>query len=219
MFEYQVSRKVWGLVVAAGLLSAAGCSNQPTQQATKTPAKAVAKAPAKPAPAAKPANAPAKPQSASSANKTAVASAKPVSASSKVAPTSNTITVPKGTAISAKIGQALASNKNHAGDSFTATVASSVKVNGKTIIPKGAQLTGHVVAVKKKKPAELTVALASVQIHGKSYPLATNSVGPAAPASSQADDSDAAQKKDVTVAADTRMKFKLTKSVKIPVKG
>ena len=74
------------------------------------------------------------------------------------------------------------------------------------MIPKGAHVTGRVLAAKKKGPAELTVALASVEIQGKSYALKTNSIDPSG-------------KKDITVPAASRLKFKLAKSVNIPVRG
>lgn len=200
MFTYQGTRKVWLAVLAAGLLSAAGCSNQP-EQATNPPAPAKKAAP-------KPAVAKAQPA------QPAKSTAKQVNASAKVAPAPKLVTVPKGTAISATLGQGLASNKNKAGDSFSAIVASSVKVNGKTVIPKGAQLTGKVVAAQKKTPAALTVALSSVEINGKTYPLATNAVGSPAKASSDGSDT---KKKNVTLSAKSQLKFKLSKSAKVPV--
>src|SRR5207248_4967181 len=83
------------------------------------------------------------------------------------------VTVPKGTAISATVGQTLTSNKNHVGDTFAGSLSTPVKIEGKTVIPKGTHVTGRVVTVKKK---ELKVALASVELHGKSYQLETNSV-------------------------------------------
>ncbi len=121
-------------------------------------------------------------------------------------------------AISATVGQTLASNKSHAGDSFTANVAAPVKVGGKTVIPKGAQVTGRVVTAKKKGPAELTVELASVQIGGVSYPLETNSIGQSS--QSLAKDGTATKgKKDITLPAESHLKFRLAKSVKIPLNG
>jgi hypothetical protein len=126
------------------------------------------------------------------------------------------------------VGQTLASNKSHAGDSFAATLATPVKVGGKTVIPKGAHLTGRVVAAKKRNPAELTVTLASIEVHGKSYPLQTNSIaqstesGKTPPAKKDVKDSDSAKakpKKDLTVQANSNLKFKLAKSVKLPAKG
>src|SRR5260370_8960785 len=83
------------------------------------------------------------------------------------------VTLPKGTAISATVGQTLATNKNKVGDTFAASLNAPIQVEGKTVIPKGAQVTGRVVKVKKH---ELKVTLASVVIHGKSDDLKTNSV-------------------------------------------
>ena len=211
MIDFLGTRKVLIAAAAAAFLTVAGCSNQP-DQAQKQPGPAKKAAAAKPAAAAK--AVPAKPAATATA-KTASAkptakpvkassktpAAKPASASSKVAASANLVTVPKGTALSATLGTALASNKNKAGDSFTATLRSSVKVDGKTVIPKGAKLTGHVITAKKKAPAELTVALSSVEIQGKSYPLHTEAVG------------------QPTLAAQSHLKFKLAKSTKLPVKS
>lgn len=232
MTNFLGNRNVFIAAAAAAFLTVAGCSNQP-EQAQKQPTPARKAAPAKPAAAAK--AAPAKPAATASA-KTASAkptakpvkassktpAAKPASASSKVAPATNLVTVPKGTALSATLGTTLASNKNKAGDSFTATLRSSVKVDGKTVIPKGAKLTGHVITAKKKAPAELTVALSSVEIQGKAYPLHTEAVAQPAPqAKDSGDNSDASksQKKDITLAAQSHLKFKLAKSAKLPVKS
>ena len=185
MLNSQVRRKIWLAGVAVGLLTLAGCSNQATKQGEATAtAKKVA-----PAKQAKQAETP-----------------KPVTDSSKVTPAATLVTVPKGTSLSATISQTLASNKNHAGDSFAASLSTPVKVAGKIVIPKGAHVTGRVLAAKKKGPAELTLALASVEIQGKSYALKTNSIGPSG-------------KKDITFPAETRLKFKLANPVKIPVRG
>jgi glucose/arabinose dehydrogenase len=187
MFSSQGQRKLWLAAAAAGLLAVAGCSSEPQNQANQpTPAKKASSAPAnRPAAAAKAQPAPAK------------ASAKTVAA--KTAPAPKLATVPKGTVLSAKLGQSFASSKNKVGDSFAATLSSSVKVDGKTVIPKGAKITGHVVSTKTKKAnSQLTVSLTSVEVAGKSYPLATNAIGPA---------------------DQTRLQFKLAKSVKLPVKS
>ena len=195
MFDSQGHRKLWLAAATAGLFMVVGCSDQATNQADAAPV-------AKKAAPAKPAGAKAlKPANKSEGGKT-------VAVSSKVTPATKLVTVPKGTAISATIGKTLASNKNHAGDSFAASLSTPVKVGGKTVIPQGAHVTGRVVAAQKKDPAKLTVALSSVEIDGKSYPLETNSIGP----------SDKA-KKDLSVPAKTQLKFKLAKSVKMPVKG
>jgi|GEM_PF-1268666 len=226
MFNSQGLRKLSLAVAAAAFLTVTGCSNQATDQAkNQTPAPAKKAAAAKPA-ASKPAAA--KP----AANKPEAgkvvaakgAAAKPVTISSKVTQQTTLVTVPKGTTVSATIGQALASNKNHAGDTFAAILSSSIKVDGKTVIPKGTHITGRVVTAQKKGPAQLTVALASVDLNGKSYKLVTDTINPSgkSPAKSNATDSDAAKAKDtkdITLAAERRLKFKLAKAVKLPVKS
>src|SRR5712672_1989322 len=245
MFNSQRFPKLFLVAASAAFLAIAGCSKQAeqaTNQAPPPPKKAVtAKSASKPAapkttatkPVAKKpesgkvvaARAPApKPQAASTktaSNKTP--SAKPVS--SKVAsgkPTQQTtfVTVPKGTAVRATVSQALASNKNHSGDSFAAILSSPIKVDGKTVLPKGAHVAGRVVSVKKSGPAELTVALTSVEVNGKSYKLATEPINRSgkAPAKDAGDTESAKPEKDITVAAQSHLKFTLAKPAKIPVK-
>ena len=224
MFNSQDLRRFSLAVAAAAFLAVAGCSNQATDQATnQAPAPAKKAATGKPV-AAKAAAARPAVKKADAGKVVAVkgaAPAKPVTVSSKVTQETKLITVPKGTTISAKIDQALASNKNHTGDSFAAILFSSIKVDGKTVIPKGAHITGRVVTANKKSP-ELTVALASVDLNGKSYKLVTDPIDPSgkSQAKSNATDSDAAkakETKDITVAAEHRLKFKLAKDVKLPV--
>jgi len=188
MLNSRLYRKLWLAGVAAGLLTLAGCSNQATKQAEEGEATTE---PNKVAP----------PKETKEAE-----TAKSVTESTKVTPATMLVTVPKGTSISAAIGQTLASKKNHAGDSFAASLSTPVKVGGKIVIPKGAHVTGRVLAVRKKGPAELSVALASVEIQGKSYALKTNSISPSG-------------KKDIVFPAAARLKFKLANSVRIPVRG
>jgi outer membrane murein-binding lipoprotein Lpp len=191
MLNSRARQKFWLAAIAAGILTLAGCSNQAPKQgeATETSKKVT---PAKPVEPVKQARE-AKP-------------AKPLATPKKATPAAVVVTVPKGTSINATVSETLASNKNHAGDAFAASVSTPIKVGGKIVIPKGAHVTGRVLAAKKKAPAELTVALASVEIQGKSYALKTNSLDPSG-------------KKDITVPAASRLKFKLAKSVNIPVRG
>ncbi len=128
------------------------------------------------------------------------------------------ITLPKGTAISAAVRQTLATDKNKVGDTFAATLTAPIQVEGKTVIPKGAQVTCRIVKVKKH---ELKVTLASVVIHG-SYQLDSNSItGPKSQSKTDAKDADKTKaNKDITVlAAKSKLTFKLAKPVTIPVKG
>jgi hypothetical protein len=151
---------------------------------------------------------------------------KAASVPSKAPQPTTMVTVPKGTAISATVGQTLASNKNHVGDTFAARLSTPVQVEGKTVIPKGTKVVGRVVKVKNK---ELKVTLASVELHGKSYELETNSVAQSAKNQGKNNPKDSAKtkgktdtkgKKDVTtLPAQSRLSFKLAKAVSIPVKG
>lgn len=149
--------------------------------------------------------------------------AKPASVSTKPAQPPQLVTVPKGTPITATVGQTLAINKNHPGDSFAARLSTPVKVDGKIVIPKGTEITGKVVTVKKH---ELKVALASVKVQGKSYDLVTNSLRPSdkvqvknAKASAADKTSQDKKDKDATLRAQTQLRFKLSKPVTVPVKG
>jgi len=246
MFNSQRIPKLFLVAASAAFLAIAGCSKQAeqaTNQAPPPPKKAVtAKSANKPAapklaakkpesgkvvaaktPAAKPAVASTK----TASNKTVSSktpSAKPVSSkvvSSKSTEQTTFVTVPKGTAVRATVSQALASNKNHSGDSFAAILSSSIKVDGKTVLPKGAHVAGRVVSVKKSGPAELTVALTSVEVNGKSYKLATEPINRSgkAPAKDAGDTESAKPEKDITVAAQSHLKFTLAKPAKIPVKS
>jgi len=144
--------------------------------------------------------------------------AKPAAANKAPQPAAM-VTVPKGTEISATVGQTLATDKNKVGDTFAASLTTPIQVEGKTVIPKGAKVTGRIVKVKKH---ELKVTLASVVVHGKSYDLETNSVaGSKSQAKNNAKDADKAKtNKDVTLLnAKSHLTFKLAKPVSIPVKG
>lgn len=90
------------------------------------------------------------------------------------------ITVPAGTPIAVTLDQAISSGQQRAGDTFDATVAAPVEVNGKTVIPKGARAKGRVVDAqgsgRLKTVARLEVALESVEAGGKSVPVETASL-------------------------------------------
>ena len=206
MFNSQAYSKLWLAVAAAGLIAVAGCSNQPANEAANPP----------------------KNEATETAKK--AETAKPASVSTKATEPSQLVTVPKGMAITATMGQTLASDKNHPGDSFAARLSAPVLVDGKTVIPKGTRLTGRVVTVKKH---ELKVSLASVVLSGKSYDLETNSIRPPKqkPAKNNDKNSDKNNAKDIAVASDkkdknnitlpaqTQLTFKLAKPVAVPVKG
>lgn len=236
MFNSQRIAKVFLLTAASAFLGIAGCSNQGTDQATNQ-----APAPPKKAVTAKPAIKPAAPKVAAKkpepakvvaakapAPKPAAASAKTASAktvsskvvSSKATQQATFVTIPQGTAVRATVSQPLASNKNHSGDSFAAILSSSIKVDGKVVVPKGAHVAGRVVTAKKSGPAELTVVLTSVQVNGKSYKLATDPIDRTGKAPKDAGDTESAKsEKDITINAESHLKFKLAKPAKIPAQS
>lgn len=210
MFESQFSRKVGLAVAVAGFIAVAGCSGQQDEQATNQAPKA--NQPAKAAPKA----AVAKPAVA----KGETPKATPVSAKA-TQPTGPVITVPKGTQLTAIVDQTLRSTKNHEGDTFAASLMAPVKVDGKTVLPKGAHVTGKVVHVKKN---ELKVELASVTLHGKSYDLQTNTRRPSDKVKTQTSGKNVDKSKEKkidnsTLAAKTELTFKLSKPVTVPAKG
>jgi len=200
MSNPQLRRNLWLALAAAAVLTVMGCSKTATDEASNTAKHA---GPAKPAAAAKPAVA-----------------AKPA-AVAKAAEPATMVTLPKGTAISAAARQTLTTDKNKVGDTFAANLTAPIQVDGKTVIPKGTQVTCRIVKVRKN---EVKVTLASVVIHGKSYQLDSNSIaGPKNQTKNDAKDKDSAKakaNKDVTLlAAKSKLTFKLAKPAMIPVKG
>jgi hypothetical protein len=90
-------------------------------------------------------------------------------------------TIPEGQIIEVKLDQALASNRNRAGDTFEASVARPVEVDGKVVIPEGTPVEGRVVHARHSgrlsSVAQLRLTLDSLQMNRTSYELHTNTVG------------------------------------------
>jgi hypothetical protein len=170
------------------------------------------------------------------------------------------VTIPEGAQFEVTVDETLASNRNHAGDSFAASLSQPVVEDGKTIIPAGAQVTGRVVDAKDSGrlhvPARLSVALSSVEVDGKSYDIETNTIGETGKnhnkrnigfigggaaggaligglagggkgaligsvigAGAGTAGAAATGKKDISLAAETHLKFHLVRSVTVSVKG
>lgn len=113
---------------------------------------------------------------ASSDNNTGGTAANGKSAGEKPA-AEETIVIPAGTTLMVRLGDSLSSKDSRAGDSFSATVARPVEVNGKTIIDQGARASGTVVDAKGmghfKGGALLEIRLNSVSINGKEHTIQT----------------------------------------------
>lgn len=90
------------------------------------------------------------------------------------------IDLPAGTNLRVRLDQDLGSKTSQTGDSFDATVADSVVVNGQTVIPKGARAEGTVIDAKPlgrfKGGAALAVRLERVTTRWGSYPVATSTI-------------------------------------------
>lgn len=100
---------------------------------------------------------------------------------SKVLEVSKPVTVPGGTLLHVTVDETLASNRNHSGDSFAASISQPVVLDGKTVIPKGAKVVGRVVNAKESgrlhSVAQLSLTLVSVEVSGKSYDVDTSTWG------------------------------------------
>ncbi|HEV2277412.1 MAG TPA: hypothetical protein VGS02_04515 [Acidobacteriaceae bacterium] len=90
------------------------------------------------------------------------------------------IDIPAGTHLRVRLDQDLGSKISQDGESFTATVADGVVVDGQTVIPHGAQAEGVVVTAKPlgrfKGGAALALRLERVKTNWGSYPVQTSTM-------------------------------------------
>jgi hypothetical protein len=90
------------------------------------------------------------------------------------------VIVPAGTDLVVTVDQALSSKSSQSGQTFLATVAQPVTVNGKTAIPKGSSVSGTVVSAKAKGKikgeGELSLTLRSITVRGHTYMLDTGTL-------------------------------------------
>jgi len=95
-------------------------------------------------------------------------------------PPPQVVDLPAGTRIRVRLDQDLGSKISQAGDSFTATIADDVVVNGQTLIPRGLRAEGTVIDAKPlgrfKGGAYLAIRLERVQTRWGSYPVATSTI-------------------------------------------
>jgi len=116
----------------------------------------------------------------SAANPPAAAPAPMMKAEEPRKPRIETVTIPAGTALTVRLGDSLSSKTSQAGQSFSATLANPVEVNGKAVIPAGATASGTVVAAQPlgrfKGGASLEVQLVSINVNGTDHPIQTAAV-------------------------------------------
>ncbi|HZU22650.1 MAG TPA: hypothetical protein VE998_07430 [Terriglobales bacterium] len=88
--------------------------------------------------------------------------------------------LPAGTAISVALQSSISSATAVAGQSFEAVLDQPLVVDGVTIAPKGAPVTGRVVAARSSgrfhKPGFLRLTLTGITLHGQAVQLETSSV-------------------------------------------
>ncbi len=90
------------------------------------------------------------------------------------------IEIPAGTVMTVRLDSAVGSKSSNQGDTFTATVADPVEVDGTVVIPKGAEASGTVheavPAGRIKGGSKLRISLDHITINGKRYQIASSSV-------------------------------------------
>ena len=93
--------------------------------------------------------------------------------------TAKPVAVPEGTVLTVRLKQAVGSKISNTGDSFEASMADPVSVDGKVVIPEGSDVMGTVVDAKPlgrfKGGAVLQITLNSVTVKGSKYDIETNS--------------------------------------------
>ena len=89
-------------------------------------------------------------------------------------------TVPAGTKIAIRLVDALDSAVAQADDTFHGTLDDDLVVEGRTVLPRGSEVTGKVVTAgasgRVKGRANLSIALTEIRTGNSSYPIRTNTL-------------------------------------------
>ncbi len=84
--------------------------------------------------------------------------------------------IPQGTPIQIRMIDSLSSANAKAGQTFRASLEQPIMVNGRTLYPRGADVTGQVIRAhssgRLSDPGELELALTQITANGVSYPIA-----------------------------------------------
>lgn len=101
----------------------------------------------------------------------------PIQAQSSV----QALTIPEGAEIDVRLDDSVSTARNRSGDTFEATLVRPIELpDGAPAVPSGAKLTGTVVESRPsghlKTPAELSVALTSLEVDGNTYSISTSRV-------------------------------------------
>jgi hypothetical protein len=103
-----------------------------------------------------------------------------ISSAAKKSPIPEELVIPSGTAITVRLQNAVSSATSRSGDEFEAVLDQPIVVDGQTIAPEGAHVTGRVVAARHSgrlmHPGYLRIALASMTVNGKAITVQSSSV-------------------------------------------
>jgi len=93
---------------------------------------------------------------------------------------SKQVTLPAGTVVTVRLASAVGSKLSTEGDHFSASVATPVEVDGKVVVPAGAEALGRIVEAvpqgRFKGGAALRLVLESITINRDAYDVKTSSV-------------------------------------------
>lgn len=95
-------------------------------------------------------------------------------------PMPETTVVPAGTLFTVRLGQSVGSKISQPGQSFSATLAQAIEVNGRAVVPAGAKAQGTVVDAQPlgrfKGGARLQLKLTSLEIQANNQQIETSSL-------------------------------------------
>ncbi|MFB3916986.1 MAG: hypothetical protein ACE14M_09660 [Terriglobales bacterium] len=90
------------------------------------------------------------------------------------------VVVPAGTVLTVRLGQSVGSKISQTGQSFTATLAQPIQVDGAVAVPAGTEATGTVAEAvplgRFKGGAKLVLRLDTLNVSGKQYPISTSAI-------------------------------------------
>lgn len=88
------------------------------------------------------------------------------------------VTIPEGTPLAVRLVDSIDSDRNKDGDSFHATLDSSIFAGGRVVVPKDADVEGQVQQLKSAGHftgrSEIALVLTKLSFNGKSYEMATD---------------------------------------------
>jgi hypothetical protein len=160
------------VVLIGIILSIGGCANNAAEETKSAPQPAVA-----PATAPTPTSVPASPTASAESPVTNNATKAAPIPDKPAAPAPVKFTVPAGTRLTVILIDAVGSDKNKAGDEFTASLAEPVIVHGQSVIPKGAKVHGRIVDAegsgRVKGVAKMRMILTGIMDGPKLIPIVT----------------------------------------------